>query len=111
MVKDEPVSLTRQTIYCIIPVLDIYAAYRVKRLRRYLVIILLLVGVPLSITDSVLFPSDRVVSLEGFLQFLTFYYGVDTNHFVFSIATWIGSVLVAIYLIRRWSKQWNKKFR
>ena len=111
MVKEEPVSLTRQTIYCLIPALDIYAAYRVKRLRRYLAIILLLVGVPLSIADSVLFPSDRVVSLEGFLQFLTFYYGVDTNHFVFSIATWIGSILVAIYLIRRWSKQWNKKFR
>jgi formate hydrogenlyase subunit 3/multisubunit Na+/H+ antiporter MnhD subunit len=111
MVKDEPVSLTRQTIYCIIPALDIYAAYRVKRLRKYFAIMLLLVGVPLSIADSVLFPNDRTVTLEAFLQFLTYYYGVDTNHFVFSITTTIGTILLAIYLIRRWSKQWNEKFR
>ncbi len=109
MVKDEPVSLTRQTIYCIIPILDMYAAYRVKALRKYL-LIMILVAVPVSIADSVLFP-DKVNTFVGFLQFLTFYYGIDTNHFVASIIMWMGTVLLAIYLIRRWSKQWNKKFK
>ncbi len=109
MVKDEPVSLTRQTIYCLIPILDIYAAYRVKRLRKYLVI-MILVGIPVSIADSAMVPSDKVVSFETFFQFLTFYFGVNTNHFVFSFAVWIGTVLLAIYLVRRWSKIWNKKF-
>ena len=106
MVKDEPVSLTCQTIYCIIPILDIYAAYRVKRLRKYL-IIMILVGIPVSIADSVIFP-DTDKTFDGFLQFLTFYYGTDTNHFAVSIVIWIGTVLLAIYLVRRWSKQWNK---
>ena len=104
------VSLTRQTIYCMIPYLDIYAAYRVKRLRKYLLIMMLAVIIPITIADEVLFPMDKVISFEEFLQFLTFYYGVDTNHFVFAIATWAGAVLVAIFLVRRWSKQWNKQF-
>ena len=104
------VSLTIQTIFCMIPYLDIYAAYRVKRLRKYLLIMILLVIIPVTILDKVLFPMDRIASFEKFLEFLTFYYGVDENHFVFSIATWAGTVLVAIYLVRRWSKQWNKQF-
>ena len=109
MVKNEPVSLTRQTIYCIIPILDIYAAYRVKVLRKYM-IIMILVAIPVSIADSVIFP-DTDKTFNGFLQFLTFYYGIDTNHFVASIIIWMGTVLLAIYLVRRWSKQWNAKFR
>jgi len=108
MVKNEPVSLIRQTIYCLIPLLDIYAAYRVTRLRKYL-LIMILVGIPVSIADSVLFP-DKDKTFDGFLQFLTFYYGTDTNHFVVSIVIWIGTVLFAIFLVRRWSKQWNQKF-
>jgi len=104
------VSLTRQTIYCMIPYLDMYAAYRVKRLRKYLLIMILLVAIPVTIADKVLFPIAKTASFEEFLQFLTFYYGVDTNHFVFSMATWAGAVLVAIFLVRRWSKQWNKQF-
>ncbi len=110
MVKNEPVSLTRQTIYCMIPYLDMYAGYRVKRLRKYLLIMTVLVIIPVAIADEVLFPMDKTASFEEFLQFLTFYYGVNTNHFVFAIATWAGAVLFAIYLIRRWSKQWNKQF-
>ncbi len=109
MVKDEPVSLMRQTIYCFIPILDIYAAYRVKVLRKYM-IIMILVGIPVSIADSVIFP-DTDKTFEGFLHFLTFYYGIDTNHFVASIIIWMGTVVLAIYLVRRWSKQWNAKFR
>ena len=109
MVKDEPVSLMRQTIYAIIPILDIYAAYRVTRLRKYL-LIMILVGIPVSIADSVMFPDDRAVTYDGFIEFLTFYYGVNTDHFIFSFVVWVGSILIAIYLIRRWSKIWNKKF-
>ena len=84
-----------------IPYLDMYAAYRVKRLRKYLLTMILLVIIPVTILDKVFFPMAKVVSFEKFLQFLTFYYEVDTNHFVFSIAMWAGSILVAIYLVRR----------
>ncbi len=104
------VSLTIQTICCMIPYLDMYAAYRVKRLRKYLLIMILLVVIPITIADEMLFPESTMLYFEEFLQFLTFYYGVDTNHFVFAITTWVASILVAIYLVRRWSKQWNMQF-
>lgn len=71
---------------------------------------MILVGIPVSIADSVIFP-DTDKTFDGFLHFLTFYYGIDTNHFVASIIIWMGTVLLAIYLVRRWSKQWNAKFR
>jgi hypothetical protein len=43
MIKEEPVSLIRQSIHCVIPILDIFAAYRVKKLRKYLIIMLVFV--------------------------------------------------------------------
>jgi len=110
MVKDEPVSLMRQTIYAIIPILDIYASYRVKRLRKYL-LIMILVGIPVIIADSVLFPTpDMDETFEDMEISDMFFYGYDTNHFVAFIVEEIGLVLLAIYLVRRWSKEWNKKF-
>ena len=33
-----PVSLTRQTIYCFIPIMNWYAAYNIKKFRKYLLI-------------------------------------------------------------------------
>ena len=109
MVKEEPVNLLRQTIYCLIPVLDIYAAYRVKRLRWYLIIMLLGVGVPTSIIASVMFPPDESL-VEGFANVMMFYYGTNDGRFEFSVISHIVTVLVAIFLIRHWSHKWNKKF-
>lgn len=109
MVKDEPVSLLRQTIYCLIPILDIYAAYRVKHLRWYLVIMILGVGVPTSIIASVLFPPDESI-VAGFANVMMFYYGTNDGRFEFSIISHIVTVLVAISLIRYWSQKWNEKF-
>ena len=109
MVKNEPVSLTRQTIYCVIPVMDMYAAYKVKRLRKYLVLMILLVGVPTSVADYFLFHHEKDLA-EGFVNFMTYYYDVSTSQFVFSIGIQIVTVLFAIFLIRRWSKQWNSQF-
>lgn len=110
MVKDEPVSLMRQTIYCLIPLLDIYAAYRVTRLRKYL-IIMILVGIPVSIADSMIFAIDVTnEDLEDMESFDMLFYGYDTNHFIVTIIVWVGFILLAIFLVRRWSKQWNKKY-
>ena len=103
------VSLPIQTIFCMIPILDMYAAYRIKKLRKYLLIIILVIAIPVSIASSVFLPSDDA-SIEGFTNFLIFYYGVDDNKFIFSITVQIGTVLFAMFLIRRWSKQWNIQF-
>ena len=73
---------------------------------------MILVGIPVLIADSVLFPTpDMDETFEDMEISDMFFYGYDTNHFVASIIIWMGTVLLAIYLVRRWSKQWNAKFR
>ena len=109
MPAKEKVSLKIQTIFCIIPILDMYAAYRIKKLRKYLLIMILLVAVPVTIISSVIFPSEEDL-MEGFVNVATYYYGVDQNEFIFSVVVQIGSILIAIFLIRRWSHQWNFQF-
>jgi len=103
------VSLTVQTIFCIIPILDMYAAYRVKKLRKYLIIMILVIAVSISVASSVFLLTDNDV-MEGFVNVMTFYYGEDDNQFIFSVGVQIGTLLFAIFLIRRWSKQWNVQF-
>ncbi len=104
------VDLTIQTIFCIIPILDMYAAYRVKKLRKYLMIMILVVAIPVSIASSVFLPTEDEDLVEGFTNVMIFYYGVDDNQFIFSVGVQIGTILFAIFLIRRWSKQWNLQF-
>lgn len=111
MVKNEPVSLLRQTIYCIIPILDIYAAYRVTRLRKYLVI-MIPIGFALGMVDSTLFPLPPVdENLDNMEISDMFFYGYDSNHFIALIFEQAGLILLAIFLVRRWSKHWNQKFK
>ena len=113
MVKDEPVSLVRQTIYCLIPILDMYAAYRVKRLRRYL-LIMLSVGAVLGYIDTTVFPEYVWEDFDDFTSSMFYQdyvkYSDDSIRLLTLIAYQVGAVLLAIFLVRRWSKQWNKKF-
>jgi len=104
------VSLSIQTIFCLIPILDMYAAYRIKKLRKYLAIMILVIAIPVSIASSVFLPTDEEDLVEGFTNLMIFYYGVDDNQFIFSVGVQIGTILFAIFLIRRWSKQWNMQF-
>ena len=110
MPKDEPVSLRRQTIFAIIPILDIYASYRVKRLRRYL-LISVLVGIGIGIVNYVMFPIPELDDAPKDIEIFGMSdYGYDTNHIVAFIVQEIGFILFVVYLIRHWSKEWNKKF-
>ena len=72
-------------------------------------IMILVVAIPVSIASSVFLPTDDE-GLEGFTNLLTYYYGVDDDQFIFSVSVQIGSILFAMFLIRRWSKQWNELF-
>jgi formate hydrogenlyase subunit 3/multisubunit Na+/H+ antiporter MnhD subunit len=109
MPAEGKVSLSVQTVFCIITILDMYAAYRIKKLRKYLAIMILVIAIPVSVASSVFLPTDDE-GLEGFTNLMIFYYGVDDNQFIFSVVVQIGTILFAIFLIRRWSKQWNMQF-
>ena len=84
------VSVNYQMLFAILPFLCIFAAYRIKKLRMYVLIIFI--------------ASITVMAIDITGYFLS---GV---YFGFSAIAGIGLLVLEIYLIRRWSIEWNHKF-
>jgi hypothetical protein len=109
------VSLIRQTIYCFIPVMDLYAAYHIKKLRWYL-LIMLAVGLAMGIVSSVINPMDeideaRMITDNGEIDWNYVFLGDNPEAAVASFMITQGvSISIAVFLIRRWSKKWNMQF-
>lgn len=111
------VSLTRQTIYCFIPVLDLYSAYKIKKLRWFILIML-----GLGLTISTIFgnlnplPDEEEYNKKLFSQGkgIDWQYAILGDEPMLSILSIIimdGAIYtVKVYVIRRWSKSWNAKF-
>ncbi len=96
MPADVPVDVHRQTIHAIIPWLDMKAAGRINKLRRLIVI-------GFSVVFGVGFGGYGIAYLSG--QF-----NIVTATIVVTIT--MGVYLpIAAYLVRKWSKEWNKKFQ
>ena len=106
MPVDGPVSLTRQTIYSVIPVLDIIAFYKIKHLRKYLLIVYVgIVGVISTIYSMAVTPNSWSFSANYDPNFIW-----DPMDWILQIPMIIGTAIIQIYLVRRWSKKWNKQF-
>ncbi len=109
------VSVLRQTLYCFVPIGDMYAAYHVKKLRWYLLLIFG-VGIVTSIALNAIYPilgmSDEEFSLKDLETDMTHVFPeYDSADAVFGILIQMAvTYAVAVYLIRRWSKQWNRNF-
>lgn len=86
MVKQEPVNVNWQTLFCVIPYVWIWAFYRIEKLRLGIVIAIA-VGVA-SVIVAMLHP---------------FPYGFIGNLII--------SIVVPIYFIRKWSQEWNEKLK
>ena len=61
------------------------------------------------LASSIFLPTEDE-GIEGLTNLMTYYCGVDDSQFIFSIGVQIGTILFAIFLIRRWSNQWNQSF-
>jgi len=102
MVKKEPVSVNWQTLLILIPIVDLFASYRVEKLRRYLLIFYLGFGLAAIVLEIALSPSE--------------YFSDETQTDFFSDESWeveialtLVSLGLAIILIRKWSREWNEK--
>ncbi|MBS3921682.1 MAG: hypothetical protein KGZ37_00865 [Nitrosarchaeum sp.] len=87
--KNEPVSITRQTIYSLIPILDMYAVIKVKKFWIY---VLIMIGVGLAIL-----PLD---------EFGVFPQTFPENMLIQEAIT----IPISVVVIRIFSKKWNKQF-
>ena len=98
MRKKEPVSIKRQTIYALVPFLDLYAAYKIEKLILYLII---MVGIALvSFIFEIVFPVPHIdrITLETFAS----------SYII--IVTQVLTIPLAVYLIRKWSKSGMRNF-
>ena len=104
MVAKTRVDLRWQALFSIIAPLDIWAFYRIQKLRRAL----LLIAVP-GIAIWIVIPG---------LLFGAAYYAVSEEEYpeipdipFLHTAIMVGFMAWSIYLIVRWSKIWNVKFQ
>ena len=98
MADRKKVSLTWQTVFAIVPIVNMFAAWRIEKLRIFLLInIIIIVGNVMTL--EIIYPGV----IFGDEEFSASADGIDFLFFIF------GTILNVI-LIRRWSKDWNHKF-
>ena len=102
MVEKIPVSVNWQTLFILIPILDLWATYRIQKLRLYLLIFLLGFGLAAIVLEIALSP-DEYFSDEISTDSL-----YDESWEVEIVLT-LASMGLAIILIRTWSREWNEK--
>jgi hypothetical protein len=78
----DKVNVRQQCIFAFIPLLNIWAFSRIKKIRKWLLLSLALVGLSLVVNLFVPFPFSVVID-------------------------WAISIPVTIHYMRKWSIQWN----
>lgn len=98
MVKQEPVSLRWQTLFVFIPVVSLWALWRIQKLRKAL-----LIFIPTNLISSGfsnMFERMNNSHTDGFDSFYPDIIGLTI------LGIGIG---ITVYFTRKWSKEWNKK--
>ena len=90
MVEQEPVNIKLQIIFVFIPFLNLYAFYKIQKLRLALCFI-----IPISVVSRILgsFPNN---TYESAIILTILFSGL--------------SIGLSIWFVLKWSKQWNEKF-
>ena len=102
MVEKKPVSVNWQTLFIVIPVIDLWASYRIEKLRLYLLVIIAMIVVEF-LGAAWIFPEnfeDYYLSEE-----------VSEEHLVFSAVVILVEIVISIVLIRKWTKEWNQQIK
>ena len=102
MAKKKPVNITIQTIYIFIPILSLLALYRVEKLRWGI-----LIGILFALTG---YGVDYLYGVEDDGEDFNFvFYSDHPDYLLMHIALFVGDVIVFVYLIRKWSREWNNR--
>ena len=91
MPLDEPVDMRRQMVYTMIPVLDLYAAYRVGRLRLMLLIYAVFLAMVVPFYAA------------GFDECEDYWL------YIYLLVLETGALAVTVYLMYGWSEDWNRR--
>ena len=115
MVRQKPVSILWQIFFAVfVPIADIWAFYRIKKLRKAILYIalpslalaLMVMGPVLSVMNEAI---DNPEKIEQISDDLISDVGLEILSIVASIGS-VGILIWTIYLVATWSEQWNKQF-
>ena len=103
-----PVSILWQIIFTFIPILDLYAFYRIKKLRRYfLYVIIPLFVITFGITF--LFVLAELPSSDFSFEDESMTSENEEFLSLIFIPVEIGFQILTIYFVYTWSKRWNEQ--
>jgi len=95
--KKEPVSVNWQSIFTIIPFVNLWAFYRVERLRRYFLFVIAYV-VAYFLIGMLVFGVDPFLDEQ-----------VGESRYIFEGMFTALEIGISVGLIRMWSNEWNEK--
>jgi len=98
MVRQEPVSVNWQILLIIIPIIDLWATYRIEKLRLYLLVMIAIAVTGVVIETSIFDFDSYFMDQAGF----TASSGLEIVFLLIEIG-------IAIILVRKWSREWNEK--
>lgn len=103
MVKLESVSVKRQTLCALIPYVNMWAFYRIKKLGNAFLISLII--------GFASYPIHHLILNDLSISSMTNYFELysNPNFLIYTIGTHACVYGLFVYFIRRWSKDWNKK--
>ena len=106
------VSILWQILFVVfVPILDLWAFYRIQKLKKYL----LYVYVPQIAVAIVIvvFVVNMVFEENGLEKVNKFSDDLNENEIMLAVASTgmgLGFTTLSIYLIATWSERWNKQF-
>ncbi len=102
LIEKKPVNVKWQMVIVLIPFLDLYASYRIQKLRLWLLIFLVGFSIVALLMDYSIFGMkySDLGNKTDFLDPAMLY-----THIMFTIIT----LSTAVFVIRKWSIDWNKK--
>jgi len=103
VVEKEPVNVNWQTLFAIIPVINLWACYRIEKLSLYLIVIIAILVVEFLITRVILDEQD----FECFWGLIE----CEMNDRITYMISFLLIIEAVIYivLVRKWSLEWNSK--
>ena len=105
---EKPVSIREQIASTLIPGVDIWAFYRIKKLRKStLYVTLPLISISLILTFVTFSNYEKFQN-----QLITFeeYTLSQIEVTITALVVVVSSMVFTNYLVRKWSKEWNAKF-
>jgi len=102
MVEKKPVNVKWQMLFVLIPFLDLYASYRIQKLRLWILIFGVGVSIAAILLNYALFGMDHFDWDNKIKPW-------DPDTMYFHISATIVILVSAVYVIRRWSISWNEK--